>query len=121
MSHLPRITPANIPVHLNQRGNNRQICFGGDEDMQTYIHRLKTYSTKYAVAIQAWVLMSNHVHLLYTPAEDGAVGRHYVHYFKYQYQRSDTLWESHSKSSLIDARTDLLLVYRVKSSACWCG
>lgn len=73
MARLPRISPAGVPIHLIQRGNNRQICFAALEDYSAYIGWLKEYSKKYAVDIHAWVLMTNHVHLLCTPQQAGAV------------------------------------------------
>ena len=73
MARLPRISPVGIPLHLIQRGNNRQACFAATEDYAAYINWLKEYSIKFAVDIHAWVLMTNHVHLLCTPREDDAV------------------------------------------------
>ena len=67
MARLPRISPVGIPVHLIQRGNNRQICFAADEDYVAYLNWLKEYSIKFSVDIHAWVLMTNHVHVLCTP------------------------------------------------------
>jgi len=58
MARLPRISPSGIPVHLIQRENNRQVCFGALEDYIAYIGWLKEYSRKYSVAIHAWVLMT---------------------------------------------------------------
>jgi putative transposase len=85
MVRLPRVSPVGIPVHLIQRGNNRQSCFVALEDFSAYIGWLKEYSVKYKVDIHAWVLMTNHVHLLCTPQQAGAVslmmqsvGRRYV-------------------------------------------
>ncbi len=99
MARLPRIAPAGIPVHLIQRGNNRQTCFAAPEDYAAYLNWLKEYSIKCHVDVHAWVLMTHHVHLLCTPQEEGAislmmqsVGRRYVQYFNHQYQRSGTLW-----------------------------
>ena len=119
MARLPRISPIGVPVHLIQRGNNRQTCFGAVEDFTAYIGWLKAYSKKYAVDIHAWVLMTNHVHLLCTPQQDGAVslmmqspGRRYVQYFNNQYQRSGTLWEGRYKSCLVQAGKYLIEVYR---------
>lgn len=119
MARLPRITPKNIPIHIIQRGNNRQVCFGSDDDHGAYVNGLKEYSTKYRVDIHAWVMMSNHVHLLCTPRKDGAIsrmmqalGRRYVRYFNFQYKRSGTLWEGRYKSCLIQSETYLLEVYR---------
>ncbi len=61
MARLPRISPAGVPVHLIQRGNNRHTCFAALEDYSAYVSWLKEYSIKYAVDIHAWVLMTNHV------------------------------------------------------------
>jgi REP-associated tyrosine transposase len=119
MARLPRISPAGVPVHLIQRGNNRQSCFGALEDYSAYVGWLKEYSIKYTVEVHAWVLMTNHIHLLCTPQQDGAVslmmqavGRRYVQYFNYQYQRSGTLWEGRYKSCLVQAERYLIEVYR---------
>ena len=119
MARLPRISPVGVPVHLIQRGNNRHSCFGASEDYSAYVGWLKEYSKKYAVDIHAWVLMTNHVHLLCTPQQEGgisqmmqAVGRRYVQYFNYQYRRSGTLWEGRYKSCLVQAEKYLIEVYR---------
>ena len=94
MSRLIRVAPVGIPQHIIQRGNNRQVCFGSDEDMAAYMNWLKEYAANYQVAIHAWVLMTNHVHLLATPYSEGGIskmlqslGRRYVRYFNYSYQR----------------------------------
>jgi putative transposase len=119
MARLPRITPAGIPVHLIQRGNNRQACFVSDEDHGAYAGWLREYSTKYRVNIHAWVMMTNHVHLLCTPLQEGAVssmmqalGRRYVRYFNFEYRRSGTLWEGRYKSCLVQEERYLLEVYK---------
>ena len=119
MARLPRISPVGVPVHLIQRGNNRQACFAALEDYSAYVGWLKEYSKKYAVDIHAWVLMTNHVHLLCTPQQEGALsqmmqslGRRYVQYFNYRYQRSGTLWEGRYKSCLVQEERYLMEVYR---------
>lgn len=119
MARLPRISPVGVPVHLIQRGNNRQTCFAAVEDYSAYLSWLKEYSMKFSVAIHAWVLMTNHVHLLCTPQEEGAVsqmmqslGRRYVQYFNHQYRRSGTLWEDRYKSCLVEAERYLIALYR---------
>ncbi len=60
MARLNRLCPVGIPQHVVQRGNNRQICFNGDEDMAAYAGWLKEFSTKFQVEIHAWVFMTNH-------------------------------------------------------------
>ena len=119
MPRLQRITPKDIPVHIIQRGNNRQVCFGSNENHAAYADWLKEYSEKYRVDVHAWVMMTNHVHLLCTPRLDGAIsslmqalGRRYVRYFNCEYNRSGTLWEGRYKSCLIQSKAYLLEVYR---------
>ena len=87
MARLPRILPAGVPVHVIQRGNNRQACFVSDEDHGVYVSWLKEYSKKYEVDIHAWVMMTNHVHLLCTPRQEGAVSRmmQALGYFNFEY------------------------------------
>ena len=89
-----------MPEHLIQRGNNRQAIFAYEEDMQAYVGGLKTYSKKYKVSVHAWVLMTNHVHLLCTPSSVSGIskmmhslGRMYVTYFNRSHKRTGTLWE----------------------------
>ena len=119
MARLTRVSPIGVPQHVVQRGNNRQVCFGNEEDMKAYLNWLKEYSVKCSVEIHAWVLMTNHVHLLCTPQKENAVskmmqsiGRMYVRYYNYTYQRSGTLWEGRFKSSLIQGEYYLLGLHR---------
>jgi putative transposase len=119
MARLPRISLPGIPLHIIQRGNNRQVCFGSDEDFATYARWLGDYAEKFSVAIHAWVFMTNHVHLLLTPqTEEGvsrlmqALGRHYVRYFNYIYKRTGTLWEGRFKSCVVQADNYLLICQR---------
>ena len=119
MARLERVSPTEAPLHVIQRGNNRQICFASDEDMKAYLHWFKEYSNKNQVDIHAWVLMTNHVHLLCTPQTEKAIskmmqalGRMYVRYFNYTYKCSGTLWEGRFKSSLVQSEPYLLELYR---------
>ena len=119
MTRLSRVSPAGVPVHVIQRGNNRQDCFVSDEDYGAYLNWLKEYSLRYRVDIHAWVMMTNHVHLLCTPRFEGGLssmmqglGRRYVQYFNLKYGRSGTLWEGRFKSCLIQEEGYLLEVYK---------
>jgi putative transposase len=119
MARLERVSLVGVPQHIIQRGNNRQVCFGSEEDMKAYLHWLKEYSKKHQVDIHAWVLMTNHVHLLCTPQTEKAIsnmiqslGRMYVRYFNYTYKRSGTLWEGRFKSSLVQSERYLLELHR---------
>jgi len=67
MPRRPRIHLADHPQHIVQRGHNRAACFFAEEDYRFYPHWLKLGAEQYGCAIHAWVLMTNHVHLLLTP------------------------------------------------------
>ena len=67
MPRRPRVALAGVPLHLIQRGHNRDACFFADEDYALYLDHLAELAAKFDCAIHAWVLMSNHVHLLLTP------------------------------------------------------
>jgi len=119
MARLPRVCPVGVPQHVIQRGNNRQVCFASEQDFAAYAGWLKEYSKKYQVEIHAWVLMTNHVHLLCTPRAENAVslmmqslGRSYVQYFNFCYKRTGTLWEGRFKSCLVQEEIYLLQLYR---------
>lgn len=64
MPRRPRVILPNVPQHIIQRGNNRQTCFYADEDYLSYLEWLKEYADKTGCIIHAFVLMTNHVHLL---------------------------------------------------------
>jgi len=119
---MPRPLRHNIPgmpQHIVQRGNNRQACFFTDSDYRRYLAFLGTACRRHHCALHAFVLMTNHVHLLLTPESgDGAslvlrdVGRDYVRSFNKIHQRTGTLWEGRFKSSLVDADEYCLACYR---------
>ena len=115
MARLPRLTLPGYPHHVIQRGNNRQAIFAKTADYQRLLDLLDDNARQFDVAIHAYVLMSNHFHLLVTPqTSDGlpqmmqAVGRRYVRYFNDSQQRSGTLWEGRYRSTLIQTDRYLL-------------
>ena len=119
MARLPRLDVPGIPQHLVQRGNNRSACFFDDQDYFAYLDSLREGSRKFDCDIHAYVLMTNHVHLLVTGKHRGSVsammqslGRRYVRYVNGVYQRTGTLFEGRFKSSLIDRERYLLTCYR---------
>lgn len=119
MPRQPRIELPEVPLHIVQRGVNRCAVFIDDDDRYHYLHLLMEKSRKLEVSIHAYVLMSNHVHLLATSATVGAisrmmrhVGHNYAASFNRRHRRTGTLWEGRFKSSLIDSEEYLLSVYR---------
>ena len=119
MPRRPRIHLDGVPLHIVQRGHNRQPCFFGEEDYQAYLYWLGEALKKEQCALHAYALMTNHVHLLVTPDRTEsiprliiALGRRYVQYINTTYRRTGTLWDSRYKSSLIQAETYLLSCQR---------
>ena len=119
MPRRARLRLADVPVHLIQRGNNRGPCFFADEDYRRYLHHVEQLSREFGCIVHAYVLMTNHVHLLLTPhAVDSAsllmkhVGQRYVQYVNRTYARSGTLWEGRFKSCLLQSGAYVLACYR---------
>ena len=119
MPRRPRIIVPGVPLHLIQRGNNRQACFFADDDYQIYLGWLKEYAEKSGCAIHSYVLMTNHVHLLLTPNTSTSVGelmkrlgQRYVQYVNRTYRRSGTLWEGRYRSCLTQEEAYLLACSR---------
>lgn len=115
MARLPRLALPDYPHHVIQRGNNRAAIVATPADYQFLLDLLGDAAQQFDVAIHAYVLMSNHFHLLATPQTvDGlpkmmqAVGRTYVRYFNRVQQRTGTLWEGRYKSTVI--QTDRYLM-----------
>ncbi len=119
MPRQPRLDVAGVSQHVVQRGNDRQPCFFLEADYHRYLDELHAASLRYEVALHAYVLMTNHVHLLVTPGEPGAVsrmmqclGRHYVGYVNRAYRRTGTLWEGRYKSCLVGGERYVLACHR---------
>ena len=115
MARLPRLSLPDHPHHVIQRGNNRQVIFATTADHGRMLEILEENARKFQVAVHAYVLMSNHFHLLATPQTvDGlalmmqALGRSYVRYFNGTQQRTGTLWEGRFKSTLIQSERYLI-------------
>lgn len=119
MPRLPRFDLAGVPQHVIQRGHSHALCFFAPADYRCYLTQLLHASRRWQCAVHAYVLMSNHVHLLVTPSTVGAlanmmqaIGRNYVSYINVSYRRSGALWEGRFKSCLVDADEYLLTCHR---------
>ena len=119
MPRRPRTHLDGQPLHIVQRGHNRDACFLIEEDYQAYLGWLAEALKSSGCQLHAYVLMTNHVHLLVTPDKAESVpkllislGRRYVQYFNRTHKRTGTLWDSRYKSSLIQAETYLLTCMR---------
>jgi len=119
MARLPRLFVAGLPNHVIQRGNNRGPIFFVDADRQRYLTWLGEALIGEGCALHAYVLMTNHVHLLVTaPAEQSlprvlqSLGRRYVRHVNQRHGRTGTLWEGRFRSTIVDSETYLLACYR---------
>ena len=119
MPRKPRFYLPGIPAHIVQRGNCRQATFFGDDDYAAYLNWLYEGAKLHGCSIHAYVLMTNHVHLLITPQDSESisrliqyVGRHYVTYVNHTYRKSGTLWEGRHKGCLISSDEYLLACMR---------
>ena len=107
------------PQHVIQRGNNREGIFYAEEDYRFYLEKLEAAAAQHGCEIHAYVLMTNHVHLLMTPLSKQAIGktmqmlgRYYVQRFNHVYGRTGTLWEGRYRATMIDSQAYLLTCMR---------
>lgn len=107
------------PQHVVQRGNNRQRTFFARRDYVRYLAWAGTAAADARCEIHAYVLMTNHVHMLVTPREPFAIarfmqalGRRYVRYLNDRRGRSGTLWDGRYKASLVASGDYLWNCYR---------
>ncbi len=119
MARLPRFVLPGHPQHVIQRGNNREPVFFAKEDYRFYLEKLADACNRFQCELHAYGLMTNHVHLLITPTTETGIGkvlqslgRYYVQFINYIYQRSGTLWEGRYKATLIDTEQYLLTCMR---------
>lgn len=108
MPRPPRIVLPTVPLHIIQRGNNRIPCFGAESDYLVYLDILRECAYDHGCTLHAYVLMTNHVHLLLSPAQESSpsmlmqrLGQRYVQYFNRRHARTGTLWEGRFRSCLI--------------------
>ena len=115
MARLPRLSLGGHVHHILQTGNNRQPIFLDDADYLCMHALFARYAPEFKVAVHAYVLMSNHFHVLVSPESSQgvagfmqAVGRRYVRYFNDRHGRTGTLWEGRYRSTVIQADVYLL-------------
>lgn len=115
MSRLPRYFIPDTPFHVILRGNNREPIYVNDEDCQFFRDVLLDAVKRQGVSVHAYVFMTNHIHLLASPSHADSLpkalqslGRRYVQYFNYRYQRTGTLWEGRYRATVVDAEPYLL-------------
>jgi putative transposase len=116
--HARTVVPQ-IPLHVTQRGNNRQVCFFSQADFPVYLDLLRVASKQSDCKIHAYALMTNHIHLLLTPNDEQGpaklmkfLGERYVSYVNRRYARTGTLWEGRFNSCLVQSEIYLMICQR---------
>jgi putative transposase len=119
MPRRARLRIPGLPLHVIQRGNNKSACFRDDRDCRVYLSLLDQLSPLYGCAIHAYVLMTNHVHLLLTPDRaQGAsdlmkhLGQRFAQFVNRKYDRTGSLFEGRFRSCIVDSDGYLLTCYR---------
>jgi REP-associated tyrosine transposase len=119
MARKPRFTLPGYPQHIIQRGLDRQACFFSSADCRLYLELLQEAAGKYDCHVHAYVLMTNHVHVLATPQKSLGISfmmqrlaQRYVRAINRTYRRTGTLWEGRYKAGLVDTGRYLLTCMR---------
>jgi len=119
MPRLKREVLGGVPLHITQRGVDRCTTFRSEEDFAYYRWALHEAVKETGCALHAYVLMTNHVHLLVTPEDSASpaamfrsLGRRYVRHFNARHHRTGTLWEGRFRSALVHSASYLFTCSR---------
>jgi putative transposase len=119
MPRQARLRIPGLPLHVIQRGNDKLPCFREDRDHRVYLRLLDELSGRCGCEIHAYVLMTNHVHMLMTPTRtDGPsllmkhVGQRFAQYINRKYDRTGSLFEGRFRSCIVDTDGYLLRCQR---------
>jgi putative transposase len=119
MARPPRPVVPGVPLHITQRGNNRLNCFFASGDYPMYLDLLQSAAYDASCQVHAYVLMTNHVHLLVSPKHESgpsvlmkSLGERYVQYVNRRHSRTGALWEGRYHSCLVQSERYLMVCQR---------
>ena len=95
MARFPRVVVVDVPHHVTQRGNARQVILATDTDRLTYMALLREYAQLYGLSLLGYCLMSNHVHLIAVPHSEAALS----HSLRQAHGRYAAYWNGRQSSS----------------------
>jgi putative transposase len=95
MARLPRVVIVDVPHHVTQRGNARQVILSSDVDRSAYLELLAEYAQLYGLSLLAYCLMSNHVHLIAVPRTPDALS----HSLRLAHGRYAAYWNARQSST----------------------
>ena len=109
MARLARLFVPGYPLLVMQRGNNRRRIFEDEADYRFYLEILRNASRELGVSLHAYVLMPDHLHLLFSASEQAKasafmqkLGHQYVRGFNDRHGRSGTLWDGRYRSTAVE-------------------
>lgn len=109
MARLPRLTVADLPYHITQRGNRRQPVFFTKADRHVYLALLQEQTRHYGVEVWAYCLMTNHIHLIVVPRREGTLSlaiaethRRYTRHINFREGWRGYLWQGRFGSVALD-------------------
>jgi putative transposase len=119
LARMPRYAAPGMPQHVIQRGTNRSVLFVADSDYRFFLDCLRAACEKYGCHVHAYVLMTNHVHLLITPTTALGLGhvmqsvcRRYIRRFNDLHQRTGTLCQGRYRATLVETERYLFACHR---------
>lgn len=119
MARKHRSFVSGFPVHVVQRGNNKNKIFFDDSDRLQYLDYLIAATDRHDCPVHCYALMNNHIHLLVTPSTDAALPKamqslntRYVMHINRVWERTGTIWDGRYKTSLVDSDEYLTRVYQ---------
>ncbi len=100
MPRIARVVVPGCPHHITQRGNRGEDVFVNDDQRRRYMDLLAKYAPEHGLAVQAYCLMSNHVHLIAVPDTEASLAAtlrpvhlRYAQEFNRQMELSGHLWQ----------------------------
>lgn len=109
MARIARVIAPGIPHHITQRGNRRMPTFFSDADYRTYLDLMGEWCRKCGVAVWAYCLMPNHVHLIAVPEHEdslhraiGEAHRRYSRMINFREDWRGHLWQGRFSSCPMD-------------------
>jgi len=109
MPRLARIVAVELPHHITQRGNYKQVIFRDNSDFKIYLSWMEKYSKKYQLSILVYCLMPNHVHFIAIPHNEDSLAKtfntthmRYSQYFNKRMNVTGHLWQGRFYSCVLD-------------------
>jgi putative transposase len=109
MARLPRVVVVDVPHHVTQRGNARQVILANDADRLTYLELLRHFAEIGHLSLLGYCLMSNHVHLIAVPRSPQALAQtlkhthgRYASYWNARHSSTGHVWQGRFYSCPLD-------------------